>query len=184
VPSTKTTVAALLSCLCFSACFPFEYYVREPALVKGIDMDQSLQVATDQMKRGGIDQGLSIWALRDQFVTAEQARKIAALYLEFIDAMNSDFNIWHCSWAIANLYKWGDDFIKAELKTAFEKARKQPERLTGWVKNSANNLINGEKITAGFIHAGGDYYAHRYLVVPGDKHYLQSYDEYRHREAK
>lgn len=175
-------LAALLLCLPFSACFPFEYYVREPALVKGVDMRQSIQVAADQIKKEGIEQGLSIWVLRDQYVTVEEAKEISDLYLAHIDTMKSDFNIWHTSWAIANLYKWGDASIKAVLEPAFQKATRQPERLTGLAKNSANNLINGEKITAGFIHLGGDYYAHQCLVVPGDKTYLQSYEDFRKKQ--
>jgi hypothetical protein len=176
--------AAPLFALAVSGCFPFEYYEREPALVKGIDMRQSIQVATDQMHRGGVEQGLSIWALRDQFVTPEQAKEIGDLYLANIDGMKDEFNVWHTSWAIANLYKWGDQAVKASLETAFQKATRQPELLTGWVKNSANNHINGNKITTGFIHAGGVYYAHRFLVVPGDKNFLQSYEEYRKKEKR
>lgn len=136
------------------------------------------------MKRGGIDEGLSIWVLRDQLVTPAQARVIAALYLAHIDGMTSDFNVWHTSWGIANLYRWGDDAIKAELEVAFQKARQQPARLTGWVRNLAEEHINGEKVTSGFIHIGGDYYAHRYLVVPGNEKFLQSYDDYRTREKR
>ena len=182
LPSSSFT--ALCCGLLFSGCFPFEYSVREPALVKGIDMDQSLRVAADQMEKTNVEQGLSIWVLRDQFVTVDQARAIADLYLSHIDGMKSDFNIWHTSWAIANLYRLGDDAIKAVLERAYQKAIKQPERLTGIIKNSANNHINGEKLTTGFIHIGGDYYAHRFLVVPGDKRYLQSYEEYREKERR
>ena len=115
-------------------------------------MRQSIQVAADQIKKEGIEQGLSIWVLRDQYVTVEEAKEISDLYLAHIDTMKSEFNIWHTSWAIANLYKWGDDAIKAVLEPAFQKATKQPERLTGMVKNSANNLINGEKITSVYAH--------------------------------
>ncbi len=177
--STRTLFFSGLFGLLLSACTPFQYYVREPALVEGVDMEQSLQVAADEIKKEGIEQGLSIWVLRDQFVTPEQARTIAGLYLETIDDMKSDFNIWHTSWAIANLYKLGDEPIQAELEEAFQKATKQHERLTGWVRDSTDNLVNGDEIVSGFIHVGGEFYAHGHLVVPGDKKYIQSYEEYR-----
>ncbi len=180
----RWALAALLLWLPLSGCFPFEYYVRGPALVTGVDMQQSIQVAADQIEKEGMEQGLSIWVLRDQHITPEQAREVGRLYLERIDGMKSDFNIWHTSWAIANLYRLGDEPIKAELEVAFQKATQQPARLTGWVKDSAENHINGEKITSGFIHIGGEFYAHGHLVVPGDKKYLQSYEDYRQKQKK
>jgi hypothetical protein len=180
----KTSIIAALLGLALSGCFPYQYYSRRPALVRGVDMKQSLQVAADEMQKPNIGQGLSIWVLRDQFVTPEQASEISKLYLDHIDGMNSDFNIWHTSWAIANLYKLGDPAVKAELETAYQKAIKQPERLTGLFKSAANAHINNEKITTGFIHIGGVSYARGHLVVPGNKKFLQSYEEYRQKEAK
>lgn len=182
-PLQKTLLASIFFGL-FSGCFPFEYYVREPALVKGVDMKQSIQVAADQIQKTNIEQGLSIWVLRDQIVTPEQAKEIGDLYLSRIDGMKSDFNVWHTSWAISNLYKLGDDAVKAQLETAYQKAIKQPDRLTGLIKNAANNHINNEKITTGFIHIGGELYAHGHLVVPGDKKFIQSYEEFREKEKK
>lgn len=173
-----------VSLVLLSGCFPFEYYVREPALVKGVDMDQSIHVAADQIEKTNVEQGLSIWVLRDQIVTPEQAREIARLYLIHIDSMKSDFNIWHTTWAISNLYKLGDAAVKAELEVAYQKALKQPDRLSGLIKNALNNHINNEKIFTGFIHGGGLFYAHGHLVVPGNKDFIQSYEEYREKEKK
>jgi hypothetical protein len=180
----KTSVISAVLCLALSGCFPFEYSVRKPALVRGIDVKQSLQVAADEMQKTDLGQGLSIWVLRDQYVTPEQAREISKLYLDHIDGMKSDFNIWHTSWAIANLYKLGDVDVKAELETAFQKAITQPERLSGLVKDAANHHINNEKITTGFIHIGGVAYARGHLVVPGNRKFLQSYEQYRKKEGK
>jgi hypothetical protein len=181
----KTSIIAAVLGLALSGCFPYQYYVREPALVPGIDMKQSLQVATDEMqKKGDIAEGLGLWVLRDQVVTPEQASEISKLYLDHIDGMTSEFNIWHASWAIANLYKLGDDAVKAELERAFAKAIGQPNRLTGLSQSAAIAHINGQKVTTGFIHFGGVAYAHGRLVVPGNKDFLQSYEEYRKKEAK
>lgn len=136
------------------------------------------------MQKGGISQALGIWVLRDQVVTPKQAQTIANLYLTYIDSMKSEFNIWHSSWAIANLYRFGDSAVKAELETAYQKAKKQPERMKGGSKKVANSQINGEQITTGFIHVGGRYYAHGHLVVPGNKKYIQSYEAYRKKQKK
>lgn len=174
----------IIPCLLLTSCFTSQYYTREPALVKNVDIQQSLKVAQDQMKKGGIDQALSIWVLRDQYVTPAQAKIISELYLANIDSMKNDFNIWHTSWAISNLYRWGNDSIKTTLETAYQKAKKQPERMKGWEKGAANSHINGEKITTGFIHFGGRYYAHGHLVVLGNKKYLQSYEEYLKEEKR
>jgi hypothetical protein len=171
-------------CLLLSSCFTSMYRTREPALVKNADIDETLKITKDEMQTEGIGQSLGIWVLRDQVVTAGQARTIAGLYLAAIDSMKSSFNIWHSSWAISNLYRLGDEAVKAELEAAYQKAKKQPERLEGNVKNIAESHINGQKLVTGFIHAGGRSYAKRHLVVPGNKRYVQSYEEYRKKQKK
>ena len=160
------------------------YSTQEPALVKNVDIDQSLKVARDEMKKKDASQSLGIWMLRDQVVTPQQARIIADLYLTHIDGMTDGFNIWHSSWAIANLYRLGDAAVKAELEAAYQKAKKQPDRLEGDIKETADSHINGDKLVTGFIHLGGLNYAYDHLVVPGNKKYIQSYEEYLAREEK
>lgn len=164
-------------CFMFTSCFTSMHHTREPALVKNVDMDQSLKVAADEMKKQNMSQALGIWMLRDQIVTPAQAETIANLYLSHIDSMKSEFNIWHSSWAIANLYRFGDDAVKAKLEMAYQKAKKQPERLKK-TKKIADSHINGTRMVTGFIHAGGRHYARTHLVAPGNKKYLQSYEEY------
>ena len=171
-------------CMLFSSCFTSMYTTREPALVKNVDIDESLKIAKDEMQKKGIGQALGIWVLRDQVVTPQQAQTIAYLYLTHIDSMKSEFSIWHSSWAISNLYRFGDSAVKAELETAYQKAKIQPERMKGGSKKIANAHINGEQITIGFIHVGGRYYAHGHLVVLGNKKYIQSYNEYRKKQKK
>ena len=107
------------------------------------------------MQKQSISQGLGIWVLRDQVITPAQAKTISELYLSKIDSMKSDFNIWHSSWAIANLYRFGDNAVKAELETAYQKAKKQPERIKKRnTRKIANSHINGNRTVTGFIHAG------------------------------
>jgi hypothetical protein len=152
---------------------------QKPALVKNVNIDETLKISKDEMQKQSISQSLGIWVLRDQVVTAPQAKTISELYLSKIDSMKSEFNIWHASWAIANLYRFGNNAVKAELETAYQKAKKQPERIQKrGTRKLANRHINGKRTVTGFIHAGGRSYAKKHLVVPGNKRYLQSYEDY------
>lgn len=174
-----------LFCLLLSSCFTSMHYTRDPALVKNVNIDETLKITKDEIKKENISQSLGLWVLRDQVVTPDQAKTIANLYLTHIDSMKIGFNIWHSSWAISNLYRFGDETVKAELETAYQKAKTQPERIQkSSQKKIANSHINGEKMVTGFIHAGGRAYAKRHLVVPGNKKYIQSYEEYLKKEKK
>lgn len=165
--------------LSLSSCITYVYDKQAPALVANVDIDQSIKVARDEIKKkNDMAQGLAIWVLRDQVVTPAQASVIADLYLSQIDAMKSEFNIWHASWAIANLYRLGDDEVKAKLEIAYQKAKVQPLRMEGDFKDIADDHINGKKLTTGFIHFGGLAYAYGHLVVQGNDKYIQSYEEY------
>ena len=181
MPKPILVISAL--CILLSSCFLSMHHSQKPALVKNVNIDESLKIAKDEMEKKSISQALGIWVLSDQVVTPMQAKTIAELYLTHIDSMKSEFNIWHSSWAIANLYRFGDESVKAELETAYQKAKKQPERLKKQ-KKIADAHINGKRMVTGFIHAGGRSYAHRHLVVPGNRKYLQSYEEYRKKEKK
>lgn len=105
------------------------HHTREPALVKNVNIDESLKITKDEIKKTNTSQSLGLWVLRDQIVTPEEAKTIADLYLTHIDSMKVGFNIWHSSWAIANLFRFGDEAVKAELQTAYQKAKTQPERI-------------------------------------------------------
>lgn len=177
--SSKILLFMLPVCM-LSSCFI--YSKREPALVKNMDVDQTIRVARDEMQKTGMGQSLGIWVLRDQVVTPKQAKEISDLYLAHIDSMTSPFNIWHSSWAISNLYRLGDTTVKSVLATAYQKAKQQPERLEGEVQSIAEDHINGKKPVTGFIHLGGLFYAYGHVVAPGNKKYLQSYEEYREGE--
>lgn len=167
-------------CLFLNSCFLSLHHRRKPALVRNVNMDETLKISTDEIQKHNMSQSLGLWVIRDQIVTPAQAKIISGLYLSKIDSMRSDFNIWHSSWAISNLYRFGDDAVKAELETAYQKAKKQPERIQRkGTRRLANRHINGRKTVTGFIHAGGRSYAKRHLVVPENKRYLQSYEEYR-----
>jgi hypothetical protein len=166
-------------CLLLSSCFLSMHHRQKPALVKNADIDETLKISKDEMQKQSISQSLGLWVLRDQVVTPAQAKTISGLYLSKIDSMKSDFNIWHSSWAIANLYRFGNDAVKAELETAYQQAKLQPERIKKRsTRKIANSHIRGKRLVTGFIHAGGRSYAKKHLVVPGNKRYVQSYNDY------
>lgn len=169
-----------LLCLFLNSCFLSLHHRQKPALVKDANINETLKISHDEMQKRNLSQGLGLWVIRDQKINPAQAKIISELYLSKIDSMKSDFNIWHSSWAISNLYRFGDDAVKAELETAYQKAKKQPERITKkGTRKLANHHVNGKRTVTGFIHAGGRSYAHRHLVVPGNKRYLQSYEEFK-----
>ena len=180
----RPILRSLTISLLLTSCFTSMYHSREPALVENVNIDETLKIACDEMEKDGMSQALGIWVLRDQIVTPEQAKTVADLYLTHIDSMTIPFNVWHSSWAISNLYRLGDDSVKVQLADAWQKAKVQPQRLKGGTRKIANSHINGDKIVTGFIHAGGRAYAKRHLVVPGNKRYVQSYEEYRARQEK
>jgi hypothetical protein len=162
------------------------YNSQKPALVKGVDVDQTLLVARDEMKKTDMAQSMGIWILKDQIITPQQAKVISELYLSNLDRIVSPFNIWHAAWTISNLYRLGNDAVKAELEKAYQVAKKEPERISDDddFKGAAMDHINGKTLTTGFIHVGGMSYALDHLVVPGNPKYIQSYEEYLKREEK
>ena len=124
-------------------------------------------------------------AIRDQVVTANSAKTISELYFKYIDRIaaerdetTADFGVWHFAWAISNLYRNGDDRIKAGLRGAYLDARERPRRLRHF-KDIAAEHVNGEKIYMGDIHAAARSFARSHIVAPGNDKYLQSLDQYR-----
>jgi hypothetical protein len=149
-----------------------------------------LEIARTELEEGGFDATLGVWAIRDQIVTADNARVISKLYFNYIDKIaaekdrtTADFGIWHFSWAIANLYRNGNDSIKQELEAAYLDAKKRPETLKNF-KRAAIEHVNGNKIYMGDIHALARSFARSHIVAPGNEKYLQSLDEYKKTKAK
>lgn len=171
-------------------CLPYVYHMRQQVLVPGVDVDSTLEIARTELEEGGFDATLTIWAIRDQFVSLENARTISALYFTHIDRIAAEkdkttaaFGVWHLSWAISNFYRNGDVEIRAELEDAYRDAQKRPATLTTF-KDVATEHVNGNKVYMGDFHAAARAYAHSHIVAPGMKGYLQSLDEYRLKKAK
>jgi hypothetical protein len=181
---TRNVMIIALSGILMTSCMTSVYPTQQPAMVDNVDIDETIKIAVVEMEKDGMSKSLGIWVFRDQEITTEQAKLTSELYLHHIDRMSMPFNIWHASWAISNLYRHGNDEVKAELEVAYQKAKLQPLRLKGFLKNIAERHINGEKISTGFVHAGGRAYAKRHLVVPGNNMYVQSFDEYLEKQRK
>jgi len=181
---------ALIACLCLTSCFPYVYHDQNRVLIRGIDLDATLEIARIELEEGGFDATLAVWAIRDQIVRQSDARTIAQLYCHYIDTVatqknrtTADFGVWHFAWAISNLYRNGDDSIKKELEDAYRDARGRPARMKKF-KSIAAEHVNGSQIVMGDIHGFARSYARSHIVAPGNTKYLQSLDDYTKRRAK
>ena len=181
IGSTTRTALSLALAIAASGCLPYLYKERAPALIPGIDIDQSLDVAEHELAQPKATSVLGVWALRDQPVTVKQAARINDLYLSSIPRIDDEgmhhrsFAVWHFTWAISNLYRFGDDAVKAALEPAYTDAVARAKALD---RSVVDKLVLGKEIYSGPAHAGGRAYAHKHLVVPGDDDYLQSYAQY------
>ena len=169
--------------LLFFNCFPYVYFDRTKVLLENVDVDQTLCISEVELKEGGFDSILTLWALRDQIITPEQAQRISDQYFSYIDNLDTEFGIWHLAWAISNFYRWGSDEVKSVLENAYLDAKKRPEKLKDF-KKIANEHINGDKVYCGDIHDLGRYYTQTHIIVKGNKKYVQSFNEYLERKKK
>ncbi|MBD3419786.1 MAG: hypothetical protein GF398_06695 [Chitinivibrionales bacterium] len=161
--------------LLMTGCMRYLTHDRSEVLLPGLDMDQTLKVAKVTMAEDRWGSVLTVWAIRDQQFTPEQAQVVANLYFEHIDRLHRRFNIWHLTWAIADIYRLGDEGVKQVMHNAYEDATARAAEL----HNLADKHANGEKLYFGDAHWGGRRYAKKHLVIPGNtRGYLQSYDEF------
>ena len=153
------------------------YHEQEVVLIPGIDVDQTLEVADHEIQQNKWSSVLTLWAVRDQMISKEQAEEVSRLYFGYIKRIDSDkqegrsFSVWHLTWAISNMYRLGDESVQEALSDAYEDAAKRVEALD---RRVAHTHFSGDKIYMGFAHGGGKAYARNHLVVPGNEKYLQS----------
>jgi hypothetical protein len=159
----------------------YVYHERDKALIDGLDVNQSLEVARMEMNDNKFATVLAVWALRDQILNVEQAEVVSSLYFKHIDRIDSDeqeareFSVWHLTWAISNMYRLNGDEVRTALKAVYEDAEK---RVASLEKDIASRHFNDDEMLMGDIHGGGRAYARSHLVVPGNDRYLQSVKEY------
>lgn len=147
----------------------------ERVILKGVDIDQTLRVAEDELENRRLGSVLTLWAVRDQEISPDQAREISRLYFEHVNDLTRIFNIWHLTRGISNLYRSGSDSVRAILSTAYNDAK---ERVAALDHKVADVHFGAEKIYRGDVHLLGRGYSRNHMVVPGNRRYLQSYKEY------
>lgn len=157
-----------------AGCMRYMTHRRTEALVEHINIDETLLVAERELEKGGWGSVLTLWAIRDQHLTPNQADRVSELYFRYIDGLTRDFNSWHLTWAVANMYRLGPSEVKTKLKKAYENAKERARRMGGL----ADKHVNGGKIYMGDAHIGGRFHAKRHIIAPGNEGYLQSVAEY------
>ncbi len=172
---------------CTENVLPYLYINDQNAVrVEGIDFAETLKVAEAELQRNLATAPLTIWALRDQVVTPQVAGAIAALYVAYIDSLYTaktvtliDWNhaVWHFAWAVANLYRNGDDAVKAQLQLAYDDAKNRHATLERF-QLVALDHAQSEDVSMGNAHKLGFNYAKTHVVVPGNPQYLQSFEQY------
>jgi hypothetical protein len=173
----KLLLQALIVCTVFATltgCLRYITHDRSKVLLPGVDIDQTLKIAKFELDKGTIGCVLGVWVLRDQVVTPRQAAAISTLYFTHICSLTQSFNVWHLTWAIADLYDNGDDATRAALQKAYKDAKRRAKALGGL----ANKFVNGDKVFMGDAHSLGRRYAETHMVVPGNPKYVQSFEEY------
>jgi len=147
---------------------------QKDVLIKGIDFDQTLKIARDELDKNKWGAVLTVWAIRDQEIPTPAVREISALYFSHIDTLKHSFNVWHFTWAVSNIYREGNDSVRTILAAAYNNARPRAHALGGL----ADRHVNGERVYMGDFHFLGRRYKVTHVVVPGDTRFIQSYQAY------
>lgn len=166
---------------------PHRYVDNQAAVaIDGIDFATTMKIARAELAERTVTSELTIWALRDQTISADIAKEISELYFQYIDGLYDvepmtilDWNhaVWHFAWAVANLYRNGDAEVKSALQSAYDDALKRPDSLQKY-RYIAIDHIHGERVTMGDMHDRARAYARRHIVVPGNSDFIQNYEEY------
>lgn len=171
-------LVALAGSLLSSGCLPYIYHERNQVLIEQVNVDQTLDVAERDLQDGGFGSVLTIWVLRDQEVTPEQAERISTLYFRYVSNGENGgfFNIWHLTWAISNYYRLGDDDVRSALEGAYRDAA---ARVADLDSDMATTHFSDDQLYMGDAHALGRAYARSRIVAPGNELFLQSEQERR-----
>jgi len=155
---------------------------QKDVLIDGVDIDQSLKIAEYEAKRtknGEIKPfALGYWALRAQKITPAQAEEINRVYWETIETFKDDFNLRHFAWAIADIYRLGNDSVQTILHDAYEDAVKRSIAI-GEEKHVADSVLY-----LGYYHFLGWKAAKTFMVVPGNRKFTQSAEDFFEKEKR
>jgi hypothetical protein len=169
-------LVCLLAAFCAGSCAgaPFITSVQSKVLIKGVDIDQTLVIAEQELKKGGSTSTLTLWGIRDQVYTEAQAQKVSCLCFRYVDTLKHYFPIWHFTWAISNIYRNGNAAVRAQLDLAYQDGKKRAKAAGGFADRHANG-----KILMGDIHLPARLFVHAHVVAPGTPGYLQSLEDYK-----
>jgi hypothetical protein len=97
------------------------------------DIDQTLKVAQLKMnkRQGRLGASLPIWVIRNQEITPFQAQVISYLYFQYIDDLQKKFDMRHLTWAIADIFRLGNDSVQIVLRKAYLDATDRVKDLEG-----------------------------------------------------
>jgi hypothetical protein len=145
-----------------------------------------MRIAEEELSSDLATAELTIWAIRDQVISPATAKKISSLYLHNIARLyhtksvamiDSNHAVWHFAWAISNLYRNGNDEVKAALQSAYDDALTRPETLPRFRLIAIDNVL-GDQILMGDAHNMARSFVRKHVVVPGNPDYIQNYEEY------
>jgi hypothetical protein len=148
----------------FAAMFggaPFITSVQSQVLINGVNIDQTLVIAEQELTKSRFDSTLALWGIRDQVYTEGQALKVSYLYFRYVDTLKDYFPIWHLTWAISNIYRNGNAAVRAQLELAYQDAKKRAEAAGG----IANLHVNRD-IVMGDIHLPARLFAQAHVMAP------------------
>ncbi len=173
----RISLITIIAVMSMFSCMRYLTHDRTDVILDGIDLDQTLKVTAMEMKLqdGSFGTSLPVWVIRDQYFDSPQAIIVKKLYLEYIDKLEKEFDVWHLTWAISNIYRLGDDSVKAILEDIIKEVRVKAAT-AGKVSKKMSDPK--EKLFMGDAHGGGRGYAKKHIIIPGNKKYLQSFEEY------
>src|SRR5271170_2151620 len=128
-------LAAALLCLLLASYVRYAPFItgdQSQVLIRGVNIDQTLVIAEQELKKGGFPSPLTLLGIRDQVYTEAQAQKVSYLYFRYVDTLKDYFPIWHFTWAISNIYRNGDAAVRAQLELAYQDAKKRAKAAGGF----------------------------------------------------
>ena len=159
----------------------YTYHERSKVLIPNIDIDQTLEVAAQELTINKRNRVMTLWAIRDQVLTSVQAQRVSDLYFKYVDEVDSESQesrsiaLWHLTWTISNIYRQGESDIKEVMAPAYKDAAARVEKLNMKI---ATTHFYDEEIYMGDVSFMGRSYAKKHLIVPGNEDYLQSVADY------
>ena len=153
---------------------PFIASEQRQVVIKGADIDQTLVIAEQELRKGQFTSTLTLWGIRDQLYTESQAQKVSDLYFRYVDTLKEYFPVWHFTWAISNIYRNGNAAVRAQLERAYQDAKKRAKAAGGFAELHANGAI-----LMGDIHLFARHFVRTHFVAPGLPGYLHSLNDYR-----